>query len=337
MKSAGLAQGFGIHSQGAKVAADNVVAMKISGTRVGRSPIPQVEVIGEDFTKLLDDRLRKLLKTITSSIILECEVKKLSRVLESIPVPAMIGVVDVRGSDNRALVNVSNDLIYHLVDLRMGGDSSQSPVPTARSITPLDCTLCSDFVSTLLSAFSAAVELNLGAAQPDVLSLSHFEQHVTMARIAPENADVLFMQVSLDVGDAARSGDFDLVIPLSILDRFKAASEEVQTEIAPSANDLWARRMNQAAREARLPLTSVIHRLHLDIGSIQSWSPGDVLPLPSDARQKVELMAPGRADEPVVVARLGAVDGQKALKLADSPDPSLVHHIRHVTGGAQHG
>lgn len=313
-------------------AAGNVIARKVSSARVSRSPIPRVEDIGEDFAKLLDDRLRKLLKTITSAIILSCEVKKLPRVLEQIPVPAMLGVVTVKNSSAMALVNVSNDLIYHIVDLRMGGDSEQSPVATARSITALDAALCGDFVEALLGAFTQAVTVNLRAPGLDWMRLKQFEQHVSMARIAPENADVLVLNVSLDIGEAARSGDFDLIIPLSVLDSFKAASVAApKPRPGGGAADLWAARMSQAAREAPVRMTAVLHRLRLDIGEIGRWRPGDVLPLPDGARGRIEFVIAGREETPFAQGRLGAVEGHKAVKLTDPPEAALVAHLRELT------
>jgi flagellar motor switch protein FliM len=314
-------------------ATGNVIARKMSSARVSRSPIPQIEDIGEDFAKLLDERLRKLLKAITSSIVLGCEVKKLARVLETIPVPAMLGVITVRNAACSALVNISNDLIYHIVDLRMGGDSETSPVPTARSITALDCTLCHDFIDTLLSAFTAAVAMNLQAPGLDWMQLRQFEQHVTMTRIAPENADVLVLNLSLDLGAAARSGDLDLIIPLSVLDSFKAASQRrPDREARPDLADLWSARMARAAREAPIRLDAVLHRLHLDLRAIQAWREGDVISVPETARGRIELQLHGQGGMPLATGRLGAVEGQKAVKLATAPDGDLVAHLRRLTG-----
>lgn len=314
-------------------AADNVIARKVSSAPVSRPPIPRVEVIGEDFAKLLDERLRRILKAITSSIILSCEVKKLPRVLEAIPVPAMLGVIAVKNSLASALVNISNDLLYHIVDLRMGGDSEQSPLPTARSITALDCVLARDFVEVLIQAFTAAVALNLRAPGLDWMQLRQFEQHVSMARIAPENADVLVLNAGLDIGAAARSGEFDLIIPLSVLDSFKAASAQApQAARGPDHADLWSARMIQAAREAPVPLAAVLHRLRLDIATLQSWREGQVIPLPEAARSRIELVVAGRPDQALATGRLGALEEQKAVKLAEPPAADLLENLRRLTG-----
>ncbi len=47
------------------------IRRKLAGNRVGRAPIPGVEEIGEHFAKLIDERARSLLRTITSAIVLD--------------------------------------------------------------------------------------------------------------------------------------------------------------------------------------------------------------------------------------------------------------------------
>lgn len=310
----------------------SVIARKVTGARVSRPPIPRVEEIGEDFAKLLDERLRRVLNTMTSSIILACEVRKLARVLEGIPVPAMLGVIEVPGAPASALVNISNDLIYHIVDLRMGGSSEASPVPIARSITPLDTALCRGFIEALLDAFRAALSVNLGVDAVQPMRLRKFEQHVNMARIAPENADVLAVTVALDIGEAARSGELDFIVPLSVLDAYKAEahSRERAKPAGSEDRDIWAQRMLQAAREAPVALQAVLHRITIDIGTARTWRPGDVIPVPAAARLRVELVLPSRPDRPLAAGRLGAVDERKAIKLSEPPSPDLQGALRKI-------
>ncbi|MEO1689021.1 MAG: flagellar motor switch protein FliM, partial [Pseudomonadota bacterium] len=268
---------------------NSVIRRMTSGSTGGRAPIADAETIGEDFAKFLDERLRGLMRTITSAIVIDCEVRKLSSVLEEIPVPAMIGVIDVRDSVNQALVNVSMDLVYHVVDLRMGGDPADAPMPTARSVTAIDCGLCEEFIALVLDAFEASLKLNLRTELSEAMQLAQFEQHVTMVRIAPEHSDVLCFRISLDMGEAARSGDFDLVLPLAVLDAYRAAAAPVGARDPSAKPDIWSRRMAQAASDAPVRLEAVLHRLQMPLSDAESLQPGDLLPLPGDCREEVEI------------------------------------------------
>lgn len=309
---------------------------KVAGNRVGRAPIPGVEEIGENFAKLLDERLRHLTRTISSAIVIDCEVRKLSSVLEDIPVPAMLGVITVRESQYRALINVSMDLLFHIVDLRMGGDPAAAPAPIARSITPIDTGLCEDFVVAVIEAFEGSLRLNLSPNLASAMTLDHFEQHVTMVRIAPEHSDVLVIRLSLDMGEAARSGDFDLVLPLAVLDSYRAAAPGAARDGGRSRTDFWARHMSRAAHDAPARLTAVLHRERRPLAELHALAPGDLLPLPLAAREQVELRLDGPAGglgDVFAVGRLGGVEGAKAVKVLHGPDDASVAALREALAG----
>ncbi|SET43441.1 FliM/FliN family flagellar motor switch protein [Oceanicella actignis] len=308
---------------------ESVLRKKLGGRRVGRAPVKGVEIIGENFAKLLDERMRHLLRTIVGGILLEAEILKMQQVLEEIAVPAMIGILPVRGSKNSALVNLSGDLVYHVVDLRMGGDPEDAPIPTARSITAIDSALCEDFVVAMIEAFESALELHLGAGVKGKMSFSHFEQHVTMVRIAPEHSDVLRLRLSLDIGEAARSGEFDLVLPLSVLDAYKASAQPEAALEEPDKADLWSEHMARAAAQAPVRVRSVLKRLRLTVGQIEDLAPGVVIPLDEKCREDVELAFESDGKQ-LARGRLGAADGRKAVKLTVPPDPVLQSRLREL-------
>jgi flagellar motor switch protein FliM len=306
----------------------NALRRKVSGQRVGRAPIPGIEEIGENFAKLLDERLRHLMRTISSAIVIDCEVRKLSSVLEDIPVPAMLAVVSVRDSQYRALINIGMDLLFHVVDLRMGGDPSAAPQPLARSITAVDCGLCEALIQAMIDAFEGSLRLNLAPGLAPAMRLEHFEQHVTMVRIAPEHSDVLVLRLSLDMGEAARSGDFEFVLPLAVLDSYRAAAPSAG-DGARSRTDFWSRHMAKAALEAPVRLSAVLHRERRTLAELQALAPGDLLPLGPEARERVELRLDGRGPgETFAQGRLGAMDGEKAVKLTREPDRDRLEALR---------
>ncbi|MEO1001107.1 MAG: flagellar motor switch protein FliM [Pseudomonadota bacterium] len=309
----------------------NVIALKISNARVGRAPVPRVEQIGEDLGKMLDDRLRRVFKTMVSSLVLQVEVRKLSHVLETVPVPAMLGIVRAANEPSAALVHISNELLFHLVDLRLGGDPQATPVPAARTITAIDCELCRDVIDVAMQALTAAVNLNMGTEAEHRLELDRFEQHAPMARIAPEHSDVLSLQIALNIGEATRAGDMEIVVPLALLDGFRAGAPKKTVERPVDHVDLWASRMSRAALGAPLPLRTVLHRMEVDIAALRDWRPGDILPIPGRSREDVGLELADRPDAPIAVGRLGALEGRKAIKLSDPPDADLLAQIRAAT------
>jgi len=312
-------------------AAENVLLKKLSVAKSSRSPIPSIEEIGDNFARLLEGALAPALKTTTSALVMECEVTKLAPVLEGIPAPAMLGVVGVQDGDNQALINISSDLVFHIVDLRMGGNSNTSPMPTARSFTGIDVVLCVDIFNQLLRSFSDAVAETLDTEVQSNMQLVDFKQNVSMVRIAPENAEVLLLTVSLDIGPAARNGDIDVIVPLSVLDVIRAATETAPvTKNVRGPNDIWKNHMRKAAENALVPVAVLLDRQMMRMQEIEKLQPGDIIELPSTAQTRAEVVVfPGQSIETTYsTGHIGAYESKKVVKITSDPNPGFVDYIK---------
>ena len=237
---------------------ESTLARKLATVGVSRSPIPDIELLGNRFVQSLEEELRGLLHTSISGMVLESEVTRLSNVTEGIPVPAMLGIIEFPGAPNQAMINISADLVFHIIDLLMGGDPAKCPMPTTRSFTHIDIALCQDVLKGTLSALERAISTSLDGAIEASFSLVDTRQNITDVNIASANADVLFINSSLDIGSAARGGDLDILVPLSVLDLVCASVHKESTAVA--VNDVWRARMKRAVSEAELPVTGVLHR-----------------------------------------------------------------------------
>lgn len=307
-----------------------VLAKKLRNRSVGRSPLPDLELIGENFGRILEDHFRPLLKTIVGALILECTITKLSEVQDAIPVPAMLGVIESDSSSRLALINLSADLVYHIVDMRMGGDATVAPITTTRSFTGIDVQLCMDVFVAVLTSFSRAVEESLGVPIDTHFRVAGHKQDINTVRIAPKTADVLLLSVSLDIGEAARSGDFDLIVPLSILDIFRASTLRAEVSEQASPNDLWQKQMRASAAGATVPLHAILHREQIRLADVQSLAVGRILRMPRDALSRVDLVQGlGTAREAVVATgRLGAYEGNKVVKLGEDLPEEMSRSLR---------
>lgn len=302
-----------------------VMQRKLGTSRVGRSPLPDLDLIGENFGRLLEDRLRPILKTTIGALILDCEVTKLANVLERVPVPSMLGLIEADSTDRMALINVGADLVYHIVDMRMGGDASLAPPTATRSFTAIDAQLCMDVFEAVLASFSRSIEESLGAPITTQFRVVGHKQDINTVRVAPKSADVMLISASLDIGEAARSGDFDLIVPLSILDVLRAGLMHSQSEQEPAPNDLWRLQMQRCAAEAAVPLHGALYRIALPLSEIQQLEIGHILPIPRSTLQQVELTQSigTKYEAPIARGRLGMYDGSKVLKLIEDPDEDM--------------
>lgn len=314
-------------------AAEKTLAKKIGLGGLGRSPIPDIEKLGDQFARELEGVLRPVLNATVAGMILEAEVTKMSSVAEAIPVPALLGVLSFPGCQNFGLINVSADLVYHIVDLRMGGDPATCPTPTTRSFTAIDYALCERVLKEVIWAFERTIERTLDGPLSGHFNHINTIQNITSVTVAPDTADVLKFTLSLDIGVAARGGDLDLIIPLSVLDVVRASVEPREIENDSTVKDIWRNRMKQAVHEAHLPLMAVLHRGQFNADYLDNLRVGQVIPISAKAPQQVELVlnAGNKNEYSVAKARLGGFEGGKVLKLNEAPDAQVVRNVNAAT------
>lgn len=310
---------------------DTIIARKIAQRPDGRVPMPEFSAIAVRFAAAIERTARDLFKTTTGAIITATEVSKQADTMERIAIPSMLGIARIPGLDTAAMINLSSELVFHLVDLRMGGDPTVSPVPTTRSLTAIDMELCEDFLAGAIDCFTRAMEETMGAPVARKLALAYMEQNVTQVSIAPPNADVMTIGLNLDIGEAARNADFELIIPLSVLDSLQSIRKPTETHGTDSAGGIWQDHMHQAALNCPVAMTAIMHRTKVSMGQIEDWRVGDIIPVPRSAVDELELVL-GTADNQVyfAAARLGARDEGKGVRLTDDPQPEVTEHLRRI-------
>lgn len=311
---------------------ESVLSKKMNGNKVGRSPISDTERLGDQFIRALERHLFPILGTSTSGMILDVETTRMSSVTEGIPVPALLGLLEFPGAKTNALINISADLVYHMLDLCMGGDPEVCPTPTTRSFTEIDYALCEEILEATADAFLEAISGELGGALSYKFKLLDIQQNITAITVAPDTAGVLAFEGALDIGDAARGGDINFVIPLSVLDVIRSSLEKTDQTTGVTRNDIWRERMRQAAGEATIPLRAVLHRTSYKTSFLDNLEVGQVLEISGKAPENVSLtMRSNDGNEvDVAVARLGGYEGKKVLKLTSQLNPTMVQHLKNL-------
>ena len=99
--------------------------------------------------------------------------------------------------------------------------------------------------------------------------------------------------MDLTLGEAGRSGRFLLILPLSALDVIRASIQARNLQAAKDRpNDLWKTLMRRAAANAPVPVDAVLHRQTLSLAALQSLHVGQVLEIPRQAVEEIQLAIP---------------------------------------------
>lgn len=311
------------------MAFNGVVRRKIDSTRVSISSYPKLNVLAASHARLAAEAIRTQLNTLADVKAEASAIVRCGRYLRGLPMPSVLGVLDCAGAPNSALVHLDSALVSHVVDLSLGGDPSVDSAFTERLPTEIDFALCRRFSNRVLECFGEAVEMTCRGRAIGALVCRRFETSPQMVAIAPEKSEVLIINQRIELGDGARAGFFELVLPLSVVDPIKP--DLMQHHGTPSAINaqLWDGHFRRSLLNARLDLDVVIESQKAPLKRLATMKVGDVLPLGRNAVDEVELMLRTRGGKrPLATCRLGAKGLLKAVKLLEEPDAELMRELR---------
>jgi flagellar motor switch protein FliM len=132
---------------------------------------------------------------------------------------------------------------------------STRPIPTG--CRPRSIWRCAGrFANAILDAFSRAVATVCRGKSLGLMRCARFETTPAMATIAPERSEVIIVNQRVEVGESTRSGFFELVLPLSVIDPIK--QDLMQHFGSPSRlnSDLWERSLRGNLTQCRLELAA---------------------------------------------------------------------------------
>lgn len=308
----------------------SVLSQKLRHGGVARSPLADTDLLGETFARGVEDRLRPMVKTMIGTNAGPARVTRLADATAALTGPAMLALVEVEDADTPGLIALGSDLAYHLVDLTLGGDPVQAPEPVARPLTAIDMALGRLHLDAILAAFAHAIGANLGRPLTKGLTIRDLRQNLAQLRLAPDYIDVMVFGMDLSLGEAGRRGRFSLILPLSALDVIRASVQARNVQAARDRpNDLWKTLMRRAAASAPVRVDAVLHRQTLSLAALQGLQVGQVVEVPRQSVEEIELAIaqPGGRTAVLATGRLGAYQDRKVIKLAAPPDRRVVTHI----------
>lgn len=230
---------------------------------------------------------------------------------ETVEETALIALLE--GPENRYGVLVLDpQALAALIEAQTTGRVVPRPADP-RPPTRTDAIMCADFIDRLLEI----TEAELGAARLDVapaLSGYRFAMALTDTRaIGMTLDDVHFrhFKIPVDFSQGAKTGAIDLLLPL-----------EAARSGARSAGDGedFSEALRAQVMEAEAALEATLLRREMTLAEIAELAVGDVLTLPRDALSRVAIE--DLAGRRVAYARLGQMNGHRALRLTSEPDAS---------------
>src|SRR5579864_6699511 len=189
----------------------------IDSAMVSYERLPMLEIVFDRLVRLMTTSLRNF-----TSDNVEVSLDRITSVrfgdyLNSIPLPAILGVFKAEEWDNFGLATVDSSLIYSMIDVLLGGRRGQTAIRIeGRPYTTIETNLIKRMIEVVL----ADAELAFRPLSPVKFNIDRLETNPRFAAISrPANAAIL-VRLRIDMED--RGGTIELLLPYATVEPIRA-------------------------------------------------------------------------------------------------------------------
>jgi flagellar motor switch protein FliM len=299
----------------------------IDSAMVSYERLPMLEIIFDRLVRLMTTSLRNF-----TSDNVEVSLDRITSVrfgdyLNSIPLPAILGVFKAEEWDNFGLVTVNSSLIYSIIDVLLGGRRGQTAIRIeGRPYTTIETNLVKRMIEVVL----ADAELAFRPLSPVKFNIDRLETNPRFAAISrPANAAIL-VRLRIDMED--RGGTIELLLPYATIEPIRDVLLQMFMGEKFGRDPTWEGHLATELGQAEIAVDAVLYEARLPLKQIMKLDVGDtlMLELKSDAVVTVRC-----GDVMLTEGRMGRVGDRVAVRVAKPlRKPAMTFAMFETAGGS---
>jgi len=244
----------------------------INSAMVSYERLPMLEIVFDRLVRLTTTSLRNF-----TSDNVEVSLDSISSVrfgdyLNSIPLPAILGVFKAEEWDGFGLCTVESSLIYSIIDVLLGGGRGMSAVRVeGRPYTTIE----SNLVRRMIEIIMQDMEQAFSPLSPVRFNLERLETNPRFAAISrPANAAIL-VELRIDMED--RGGKIEIMMPYATLEPIRDLLLQMFMGEKFGRDPIWEGHLATEIYAAEIDVDAVLYETHLPLGRVLDLQVGETL------------------------------------------------------------
>src|SRR6202163_4126562 len=279
----------------------------INSALVSYERLPMLEIVFDRLVRLMTTSLRNF-----TSDNVEVSLDRITSVrfgdyLNSIPLPAILGVFKAEEWDNFGLITVNSSLIYSIIDVLLGGRRGQTTVRVeGRPYTTIETNL----VKRMIEVGLADAELAFKPLSPVKFNIDRLETNPRFAAISrPANAAIL-VRLRIDMED--RGGCIELLLPYATIEPIREVLLQMFMGEKFGRDPIWEGHLATEIGQAQIGVEAVLYEAELPLKQLMALELGDTLALGIKADSHVAVRC---GDVIMTEGRMGRVGDRIAVRV----------------------
>ena len=264
--------GFGVGP--AREAEESGIQRIISSGLISYERLPMLEIVFDRLVRLMSTTLRNFTSDNVDVSIDGIVSLRFGDYLNSIPLPAMLGVTRADEWDNYGLAVVDSALIYSVVDVLLGGRRGTAAMRIeGRPYTTIERTLVERLVGVVLDDLTSAFE----PLCPVHFRFERLEVNPRFAVISrPSNACVL-VRLRVDMED--RGGKLEILLPYATLEPVRELLLQQFMGEKFGRDSIWETHLAEELRHTDIGLDVVLDEQIMPLSTVLNLKIGDRIAL----------------------------------------------------------
>jgi flagellar motor switch protein FliM len=246
----------------------------LNSAMVSYERLPMLEVVFDRLVRMMSTSLRNFTSDNVEVSLDNIASLRFGDYLNSIPLPAMLGVFKAEEWDNFGLLTVDSSLIYSTVDVLLGGRRGTAAMRIeGRPYTTIERNLVERMVHVILADLSTAFD----PLSPVTFRFERLETNPRFATISrPSNAAIV-AKLRIDMED--RGGRLELLIPYATLEPVRELLLQMFMGEKFGRDSIWETHLAEELWMTDIDLTAILDEQTLSLGQIFDLKVGSQLML----------------------------------------------------------
>ncbi len=255
-------------------------------SKFGKEQLRTLEVIFENFSRLVSSFLTGYLRTATQVEVANAEQLTYNEFNNSLLNPVVLGIIDLGNSSLKGsiILDVSSNIGYSIIDRILGG--AGDVLKKTREFTEIEKILLSRILSQIVSYLVEPWE-NVCHISP---SLEKLETNSQFAQIMSPNEMIALVTLSINLGGV--EGFFNFCIPHLVIEPIMDKLNTKYWFSSQEEEDLsvYRSKVEVGLEEAKIPVSVVVGKTNITVDEFIDLQVGDVITLDSFVNSDFNVM-----------------------------------------------
>lgn len=285
------------------------ISILINSALVNYERLPMLEVVYDRLVRLMTTSLRNFTSDNVEVSIDSIQSIRFGDYLNSIPLPAMLGVFRAEEWDNYGLLTVDSSLIYSVVDVLLGGRRGTAAMRIeGRPYTTIERNLVERMINVVLVDLSAAFD----PLSPVNFRLDRLETNPRFASIGrPANAGII-TRLRIEMED--RGGKLELMLPYATLEPVRDLLLQMFMGEKFGRDSIWENHLASELSQTDVPLRAVLDEQTMTLNEVLNLKKGQFMPLNTTPDANIKLYC---GEVPMFTGRIGRKGNVVAVQVEE--------------------